>query len=28
MMEQLEKMKGELPVEVRLERRKKYFTFC
>ena len=27
-MDQLEKMKSELPVKVRLERRKKYFTFC
>jgi hypothetical protein len=27
-MDQLEKMKTELPVKVRLERRKKYFTFC
>jgi len=27
-MGQLEKMKSELPVKVRLERRKKYFTFC
>jgi hypothetical protein len=27
-MGQLEKMKNELPVKVRLERRKKYFTFC
>ena len=27
-MDQLEKMKNELPVKVRLERRNKYFTFC
>jgi len=27
-MDQLEKVKGELPVKVKLERRKKYFTFC
>jgi len=27
-MDQLEKMKNELPVKVKLERRKKYFTFC
>ena len=27
-MDQLEKMKSELPVKVRLERRNKYFTFC
>ena len=27
-MGQLEKMKDELPVKVRLEKRKKYFTFC
>jgi len=27
-MDQLEKMKVELPVKVKLERRKKYFTFC
>jgi hypothetical protein len=26
-MDQLEKMKNELPVKVRLERRNKYFTF-
>lgn len=26
-MDQLEKMKGELPVKVKLEKRKKYFTF-
>ena len=27
-MDQLEKMKSELPVKVRLERRNRYFTFC
>jgi hypothetical protein len=27
-LDQLEKMKDELPVKVRLEKRKKYFTFC
>jgi hypothetical protein len=27
-MDQLELMKKELPVEVRLERRNRYFTFC
>jgi len=27
-MDQLEKMKKDLPVKVKLERRKKYFTFC